>query len=110
MIFENVLTDLDPPEIAGVLSSLVCQDKGDHEHGDLRSRLSNAKKRVLDLAYVLGELQADCGVPTGGEMYRDQLNFALVEVAYEWAKGTVFTVVLSSVPSPRMLANKYFEK
>lgn len=47
--------------------------------------------RIYDTAIRLGKLQREFKVPVDPEEYaRDNLKFGLVEVVYEWAKGTPF--------------------
>uniref|UniRef100_A0A7N2RFK9 Helicase C-terminal domain-containing protein n=1 Tax=Quercus lobata TaxID=97700 RepID=A0A7N2RFK9_QUELO len=56
---------------------------------------------LYDTAIRLGELQAQFNVQINPEEYaRDNLKFGLVEVVYEWAKGTPFADIceLTDVP------------
>lgn len=99
-LFENQLDDLEPEEAVALLSALVFQQKNTSEPS-LTPKLALAKQRLYDTAIRLGELQAECKVAVDPEDYaRDNLKFGLVEVVYEWAKGTPFADIceLTDVP------------
>ncbi|CAO2044621.1 unnamed protein product [Urochloa humidicola] len=72
------------------MSAFVFQQRNTSEPS-LTPKLAEAKKRLYDTAIRLGQLQAQFKVPVDPEEYaRDNLKFGLVEVVYEWAKGTPF--------------------
>ncbi|XP_058198935.1 DExH-box ATP-dependent RNA helicase DExH11 [Rhododendron vialii] len=99
-LFENQLDELEPEEAVAIMSALVFQQKNTSEP-TLTSKLSLAKQRLYETAVRLGELQAQRGVQINPEEYaRDNLKFGLVEVVYEWAKGTPFADIceLTDVP------------
>lgn len=89
-LFENQLDDLEPEEAVAIMSAFVFQQRNTSEPS-LTPKLADAKKRLYDTAIRLGKLQAEFKVPVDPEEYaRDNLKFGLVEVVYEWAKGTPF--------------------
>ncbi|OEL22541.1 DExH-box ATP-dependent RNA helicase DExH11 [Dichanthelium oligosanthes] len=89
-LFENQLDDLEPEEAVAIMSAFVFQQRNASEPS-LTPKLAEAKKRLYDTAIRLGELQAQLKVPVDPQEYaRDNLKFGLVEVVYEWAKGTPF--------------------
>lgn len=45
--------------------------------------------RVRAVATRIGEVQVACGLNQTVEEYVGELNFGLVEVVYEWARGMV---------------------
>lgn len=99
-LFENQLVDLDAPEAVALLSALVFQQK-DASEPMLTPRLRAARDRMTETAIRLGDIQAKHGLPINPEDYaRDTLKFGLVEVVYEWAKGTPFAEIceLTDVP------------
>lgn len=82
------------------MSALVFQQKNASEP-TLTSKLSQAKQRLYETAIRLGKLQAHFNVQINPEEYaQDNLKFGLVEVVYEWAKGTPFADIceLTDVP------------
>jgi len=90
LIFAGLLDDLDSAEAAALLSALVFQEKSD---ADLRltGGLEQARDALTSLAWGLGEAQAAAGLPIAPDEYvKSALNFGLMEVVYEWAKGTPF--------------------
>ncbi|CAM9732466.1 unnamed protein product [Phaeothamnion confervicola] len=101
MVLENVLAPLDPPEIAGVLSALIFQEKNSDAPPTMTPRLQHACQEVVDLARGLGQLQFDHGLVTDPEdVARQNLNFGLADVVYEWARGVPFAEIcqLTAVP------------
>ena len=90
LIFAGLLDDLDSAEAAALLSALVFQEKSD---ADLRltGSLERARDALASLAWGLGEAQAAAGLPIAPDEYvKSALNFGLMEVVYEWGKGTPF--------------------
>ncbi|KAK9940700.1 hypothetical protein M0R45_017345 [Rubus argutus] len=99
-LFENQLDDLEPEEAVALMSSFVFQQKNTSEPS-LTPKLSMAKERLYNTAIKLGELQAYFNLPINPEEYaKENLKFGLVEVVYEWAKGTPFADIceLTDVP------------
>ncbi|XP_024026737.1 DExH-box ATP-dependent RNA helicase DExH11 isoform X1 [Morus notabilis] len=99
-LFENQLDDLEPEEAVALMSAFVFQQRNASEPS-LTPKLSQAKQRLYDTAIRLGELQAAFKVQINPEEHaRENLKFGLVEVVYEWAKGTPFADIceLTDVP------------
>ncbi|KAM0025894.1 putative RNA helicase [Helianthus debilis subsp. tardiflorus] len=99
-LFENQLDDLEPEEAVALMSAFVFQQRNASEPS-LTPRLAQAKQRLYDTAIKLGQLQAHFKIQIEPEEYaRENLKFGLVEVVYEWAKGTPFADIceLTDVP------------
>eukprot|EP00257_Ricinus_communis_P017116 XP_015575481.1 DExH-box ATP-dependent RNA helicase DExH11 [Ricinus communis] len=99
-LFENQLDDLEPEEAVAIMSAFVFQQRNTSEPS-LTPKLSKAKKRLYDTAIRLGELQVKNKLQINPEEYaQENLKFGLVEVVYEWAKGTPFADIceLTDVP------------
>ncbi|EFJ37244.1 hypothetical protein SELMODRAFT_403447 [Selaginella moellendorffii] len=92
-LFDNQLADLDSAESIALLSSLVFQQRETSEPV-LTEKLAAAKTRLYNTALQLGDLQVSHGLVSHAEDYaRDALHFGLMEVVYEWAKGTPFSTI-----------------
>lgn len=66
------------------------QDKSQNEP-QLTENLQAACDNLWQLAYTFGMKQTECGLPMDpNEFCKEILNFGLVEVVFEWAKGTPF--------------------
>jgi len=89
LILQNVLTPLEPNEIAALMSSMVCQEKRCSEP-DLNDVLLKGKEEFQRVAREIGEIQKYCGLKEPVEDFVEQFRFGLAEVVYEWAKGTPF--------------------
>ncbi|TMW67409.1 hypothetical protein Poli38472_011029 [Pythium oligandrum] len=90
MIFENVLANLEPEEIVAVLSALIFQEKTQNEP-TLTPRLEQARETVKRIAESLGVIQLQEHLDIDPAVYcKNSLNFGLMEVVYEWARGMSF--------------------
>ncbi|KAI4373417.1 hypothetical protein MLD38_011543 [Melastoma candidum] len=99
-LFENQLENLETEEAVALMSAFVFQQKNASEPR-LTSKLQQASQRLYETARRLGELQVQCGLQISPDEYaRENLKFGLVEVVYEWAKGTAFAEIceLTDVP------------
>ncbi|XP_020972282.1 DExH-box ATP-dependent RNA helicase DExH11 isoform X3 [Arachis ipaensis] len=99
-LFENQLDDLEPEEAVALMSAFVFQQKNTSDPS-LTPTLAKARQRLYNTAIRLGELQAHFHLPINPEEYaQENLKFGLVEVVYEWAKGTPFADIceLTDVP------------
>ncbi|RWW29811.1 hypothetical protein GW17_00005648 [Ensete ventricosum] len=99
-LFENQLDDLEAEEAVAIMSSLVFQQNNTSEPS-LTPKLAHAKMRLYDTAIRLGQLQSQFKLAIDPVEYaRENLKFGLVEVVYEWAKGTPFADIceLTDVP------------
>jgi antiviral helicase SKI2 len=93
IVFEGLLNDLQPEEIAAVLSPLVFQGKGGDEefNVELPMSLIACCRQMKTVARNLGQLQKEQGLTIDPDDYCDStLNFGLVHVVYEWAMGVPF--------------------
>lgn len=88
LIFENALTELPPEEIVALLSALVFELKSETEVR-LTDSLQQAQERIMKLTDKLLQQQQDMGLDINTKDYRRNINFSLVEVVYEWARGMV---------------------
>uniref|UniRef100_A0A1J3FE68 Helicase SKI2W n=1 Tax=Noccaea caerulescens TaxID=107243 RepID=A0A1J3FE68_NOCCA len=99
-LFENQFEELEPEEAVAIMSAFVFQQKNTSAP-TLTPKLAKAKQRLYDTAIRLGELQAGYNLQIDPEEYaQENLKFGLVEVVYEWAKGTPFAEIceLTDVP------------
>ncbi|CAL1402203.1 unnamed protein product [Linum trigynum] len=99
-LFENQLDDLEPEEAVAIMSAFVFQQRNTSDPS-LTPKLKQAKERLYNTAIRLGELQAGHNLQINPEEYaQENLKFGLVEVVYEWAKGTPFSEIceLTDVP------------
>lgn len=89
LVLRNILTNLQPAEIAALLSSLVFQAKTDVEP----IVTENLKKMMQEFVEVdkdirLVEMKFNVG-KADETVEKDRLNFGLIEVVYEWARNKV---------------------
>ncbi len=100
MIFENVLQQLDPAEVAALLSSLVFQEKSDNQPS-VTDRLHSAMKQLKDIAMNLGNIQRAEGLDTDPQaFFVSGVNFGLVDAVYYWATGLPFKEICSMTVVP----------
>ncbi|KAM7256254.1 hypothetical protein ACFE04_011995 [Oxalis oulophora] len=99
-LFENQLDELEPEEAVALMSAFVFQQRKTSEPS-LTPKLAKATNRLYNTAIRLGELQAHFKLQISPQEYaQENLKFGLVEVVYEWAKGTPFADIcqLTDVP------------
>ncbi|KAL8159337.1 hypothetical protein V2J09_000874 [Rumex salicifolius] len=99
-LFENQLDDLESEEAVALMSAFVFQQRNTSEPS-LTPKLTHAKERLNKTAIILGRIQAEFKLQIDPREYAaENLKFGLVEVVYEWAKGTPFADIcdLTDVP------------
>lgn len=90
MVFGNLITDLQPAEIVSLISTLIFQEKRVSEP-KLTETLHEVYQSAVALAEGIGSMQAECGLDIAPAEYaREKINFGLMEVVYEWARGVPF--------------------
>ncbi|XP_078603715.1 superkiller complex protein 2-like [Branchiostoma floridae x Branchiostoma japonicum] len=92
LVFENILTDLQPSEIAALLSCIVFQERRCVEP-TLTETLQKGKDDIIAMATRLAELQRECGVNVQVEDCVEELKFGLVEAVFQWAQGMPFSKI-----------------
>lgn len=89
LVLRNILTNLQPAEIAALLSSLVFQAKTDVDP----VVTDNLKKMMLcfvEVDHDIRLVEAKFNVGKADEtVEKERLNFGLIEVVYEWARNKV---------------------
>ncbi|KAL3794566.1 hypothetical protein HJC23_008022 [Cyclotella cryptica] len=95
MVFEGMLSELEPTEIVALLSALLFQEKSDEElDSELPQRLVSSCERMRGIAVYLGEKQKECGLPVDPLEYAaTSLKMGLIHVVYEWACGVPFSSI-----------------
>ncbi|XP_026955183.1 superkiller complex protein 2 isoform X4 [Sagmatias obliquidens] len=109
LMFDNALSALRPEEIAALLSGLVCQSPGDPSD-QLPSTLKQGVERVRAVAKRIGEVQVACGLNQTVEEFVGELNFGLVEVVYEWARGMPFSELAGLSGTPEGLVVRCIQR
>lgn len=86
LILENMLGGYEPEEVVALLSCFVFQERTEVEP-KLSDRLELGREQILSITHRVGRVQDKHKVVA--EEHRGDLKFGLIEVVYEWAKGTV---------------------
>uniref|UniRef100_A0A1B6CVG1 Helicase ATP-binding domain-containing protein n=1 Tax=Clastoptera arizonana TaxID=38151 RepID=A0A1B6CVG1_9HEMI len=89
LMFQNILKDLSPAEIAALLSSLVFQAKTNIE--PKVDCLEEGKNMIIDVYKKIRTLERDFDV---AQEDIEELNFGLIEVVYKWALGEKFAEIM----------------
>ncbi|KAK7095479.1 superkiller complex protein 2-like [Littorina saxatilis] len=94
LVFDNVLTDLHPADIAALLSSMVFEQKN-CSAPELTDTLKQGMEKILQKAEEIGRVQKEVGmkIPVGD--YKESFHFNLMEVVFEWARGMPFAEITS---------------
>merc|ERR1712062_265876 len=86
LVFDNLLTDRPPEEIAALLSCMVFQQKNCSEP-ELSASLKQGVEDIKVTATKIGEVQVACGLMEPVGDFVESFNFGLVEVVHEWARA-----------------------
>ncbi|KAN0035958.1 hypothetical protein ACTA71_005256 [Dictyostelium dimigraforme] len=90
LIFENAFINLEPSEVVAVLSCLIFQEK-DAVQPSLTPRLEEAKQNLIKTAEKTFKVESDKGLDVvPDDKLETTLRFGLMQVVYEWARGTPF--------------------
>ena len=88
LVFHNVLTELQPAEIAALLSCLVFQQKN-ASAPEMTPVLEQGRDKIRDIAEKIGRTQQLCGLKDVVGDFVDQFRFELAQVVHEWAQGVI---------------------
>ncbi|GBF97557.1 hypothetical protein Rsub_10158 [Raphidocelis subcapitata] len=92
-VFRGLLAGLAPEEAVALMSALVFQEKSDVEPS-LPPALAAARADLEALVRSLADAQAARGLPVAADEYlRAVVHPGLMEVVYEWARGTPFSEI-----------------
>lgn len=92
LVFRNILSPLEPTEIAALLSCMVFQEKRCNEP-KLTDSLKEGVEKIKGIAEEIGEIQYNCQVKIPPSEFVEQYRFGLTEVVYQWAKGMPFAEI-----------------
>jgi len=90
LVFENVFSSLEPTEIVALLSCVPFQHKVEFDDEKLPQNIKEGISTIRSTATNIWKTQNRFGMPETLEDFLNELQFGLVEVVYEWAKGTSF--------------------
>ncbi|KAL7016749.1 hypothetical protein ACKWTF_010116 [Chironomus riparius] len=94
LVLRNMLINLDPAEIAALLSALVFQAKTD-VNPNVTEKLKKLMQDFVDVENDIREVETKYNVGKADEtVEKDRLNFGLVEVVYEWARNKPFAEIM----------------
>ena len=89
LVLRNILTNLQPAEIAALLSSLVFQAKTDVEP-KVTDNLKKMMQAFIEVDHDIRQVETKFNVGKADEtVEKERLNFGLIEVVYEWARNKV---------------------
>ena len=99
LILDNTLAPYDPEEAVALLSCFVFQEKTEVDPA-IPPKLQSGCDVIAAISERIGGLQDRFKVATDDS--RSKLNFGLVEVVYEWAKGMVSWISTEWIASCRL--------
>ncbi|GAB65675.1 DEAD/DEAH box helicase [Plasmodium cynomolgi strain B] len=94
VIFENVLNNLNPPEIAAVLSCFVAPEKKIEESPDLTANLQDVKMALTNIHSQFEEFYKIIRLKISSEEHWKLCSFKIMFIAYKWALGVSFAELL----------------
>ncbi|KAF5841458.1 NUC185 domain-containing protein [Dunaliella salina] len=95
LVFSGILGGLNPAEAVALISALVFEEGSDAEP-ELPENLSNAWKRLTEIALNMANVQVEKGLSVDPSQYvREKLHPGIMQVVYEWAQGKAFAEICS---------------
>ncbi|KFM66525.1 Helicase SKI2W, partial [Stegodyphus mimosarum] len=92
LLVKSVFSDCKPEDVAALLSCMVFQQRCDDSNLELPVHLAKKVKEIKEVAMLISEEQErNC---INEPYFVDQYNFYLVNVVYEWARGTPFAEIM----------------
>jgi antiviral helicase SKI2 len=95
LVLRNILTKLQPAEVAALLSALVFSPKRDNKDEELvqiTEDLTKSIKEMQNIHHEIANLEMNLDIKT--DEFQNDLNFALVEIVYEWASSKPFADIM----------------
>ena len=93
LLFENLLYDLSPPELAAVLSVMIYERHNATELSN--SRFIALQKKMQAIVVNIAQLEKKCGLGEESCMSVDQnVHVGFMEIASNWCKGMTFSQVM----------------
>ena len=93
LLFENLLYDLSPPELAAVLSVMIYERNNATELSN--SRFIALQKKMQAIVVNIAQLEKKCGLGEESCMSVDQnVHVGFMEIASNWCKGMTFSQVM----------------
>jgi antiviral helicase SKI2 len=94
LVFENVLEPLTTEESVALLSAFVFQQRGVDDAPELSSTMIDAKEKLERIATNVCAVQMQHGLELDPiEYVEERLNFGMMHVVYEWARGVPFSSI-----------------
>lgn len=102
IIFHNLLEGLQVEEIAAILSGFVFQQNSGTSMGDVIMQAptpgcKRVTEAIIAIATKIGTLQVQCGINETVGDFVEAINFGMMNIAYEWAKGIALKDILQIV-------------
>jgi len=93
LIFEGLFNELNAAQAVALLTCLFDVEKTTKED-PLDTALVPAYDRLIKTAHQVAQTSNECQIPIDEELYVNGFRSALMNVAYNWAKGKPFTEVV----------------
>lgn len=94
VLLEDSLMALGHAELAGLLSSFVCEQRSRKYAPVIPGPLKEAVEKFRLMARHIGDVEHECEFKSPPGDYVDQFSFNLCEAVYEWAKKTSFVEIM----------------
>ena len=95
MLFDNLINDLSPPELAAVLSVMIFEKNDAVVIKNKKLKALADKMKII--AQNLCQMEIQCGMDIDVDtMVASRTHFGFMEVAYNWCKGLSFADIMKS--------------
>jgi len=89
MVFTGLYTELEPQQIAALLSCFVFQERTDANQ-ELKDELQDPFTKMKDIARRIAKVSNESRLTINEDEYVKKFTPALMKVVFEWSKGAKF--------------------
>jgi ATP-dependent RNA helicase DOB1 len=90
LIFNGAFNDLEPPQVAALLSCLVFTERGEGTGEGLPEALSKPLHMLQEAARRVATVSVDAKLDVDVEEYVEHFRPDMMEVVFAWTKGSKF--------------------
>merc|ERR1711892_525351 len=89
MMFNGLFNNMTPPQVAAILSCLVCSEKS-NEMPKLTDALSGPLRTMQDMARRIAKVSREAKLELEEDSYVEKFKPFMMDIVHEWCKGASF--------------------
>jgi len=93
MMFNGLFNNLNPPQVAAILSCFVCGEKSS-EMPKLTDALSGPLRTMQDMARKIAKVSKEAKIELEEDEYVERFKPFMMDIVHEWTKGASFREII----------------